>query len=47
MDCYSRLCDDEAYVDLIKQLRLVVSEKKVAVDFDAKYEFNASRSSAT
>ena len=39
MKCYSRLCDNEDSVDVIKQPRLVVSKKKVSVEFDAKYEF--------
>jgi hypothetical protein len=39
INCYTRLCDDEDSVDVIKQPTLVVSKKKVAMEFDAKYEF--------
>ena len=39
MNCYSRLCDDEDSVDVIKQPRLVVIKKKVDVEFDEEYKF--------
>ena len=39
MNCYSRLCDDEDSVDVIKQPRLLVTKKKVAVEFDDEYKF--------
>jgi hypothetical protein len=37
MNCYSRLPDDKDSLDVIKQPMLVVSQKKVAMEFDDKY----------
>ena len=41
MNCYPRLRDDKESVDVIKQPRLVVTKKKVAVEFGNgnDYEF--------
>ena len=41
MNCYPRLCDDKESVDVIKQPRLVVTKKKVAMEFGNgnDYEF--------
>jgi hypothetical protein len=40
MNCYCRLCDNLDSVDVIKQSRLVVTKKRVAVEFDDEYEFS-------
>ena len=37
MNCYSRLRDDEDSVDVIKEPRLVVIKKKVAVEFNDEF----------